>query len=372
MRKLENAARAVAFPDVLETQKPSSTALPYFPADLPTLNDASPVAAAALQTVAFACRVASVRRMARTLAFISCDPVTESTASFTEDVGTFARLPAESKRTAALTWRCVGDGLPMAVQLIAGRTFIETLGEAAGVAKLRAVKEGQVLLVRGAVGKNAEWGAANWQSHRGCDVVVSWFDVLPEAAGHLRPLEPSADVSDAVPAAPRERRADDSQLDDAALQAALAAIEGPFLTLEGVMASSPRVVDDAAGIAAFARAVAESAEAALRLASSETKAVKDAASALPESVAGCWGFDAEWLPSSRLPAHQNLPGGDLWEAPVALLQLATAQHCFLIDLQTLLSDGHNNNGVGPSLFEASLNDALGALLSNPSLLKVCT
>jgi hypothetical protein len=55
---------------------------------------------------------------------------------------------------------------------------------------------------------------------------------------------------------------------------------------------------------------------------------------------------------------------------VALLQLATAQHCFLIDLQTLLSDGHN--GVGPSPFEASLNDALGALLSNPSLLKVCT
>lgn len=365
MRKLENAARA--FPDAQETQRSSPMALPYFPADLQTCENASTRAAVVLQPVAFACRVASVRRMARTLAFISCDPVTESTPPFTEDVGASAGLPADTKRTAALTWRCVSDGLPMAVQLIIGRTFMGALGEEAGVAKLRAVKDGQVLVVRGAVGKNAEWGAANWHSHRGCDVVVSGFDVLPEAAGLLRPPEPTAEVSVAVPAAPtRERRADDSHVDEAALQAALAAFEGSFLTLEDILAPPPRVVDDAAGIAAFARAVAESAAEAA--ASRETQAGEDAASALPGSVAGCWGFDAEWQPSNRLPTHQNQPGGDLWEAPVALLQLATAQHCFLIDLQTLLSDG--NTGGSPLPFEASLNEALGALLSNPSLLKV--
>jgi len=378
MQKLENAPGA--FPDTHDEKLSplSSVNLPYFPADLPIVTgEASPPTA--LQTLSFVCRVASVRRMARTLAFLSVDPVTTggSTSSTEEESSSVGQPTKEDKRSAALTWRCVSDGLPMAVQLIVGRTCMETLGEALGVPKLRSVKEGQVLIVHGTVGKNAEWGAANWRSHRGCDVVVSGFDVLPDiASDSVNSATDIGDVSSPVDDSGAPKSTCDSGSAGATFsdtQESGVSQEVPSLALKDVVTSTPRLIDDAAGVEVLARAIAESAAAAITTASSMnlTNEETEANNTLPELTHGCWGFDAEWQPTSRLPAqpNQNSVGGSTWEAPVALLQLATAQECFLLDLQTLLQGG-NDAAVGRSSIEVQLDEALGALLGNPSLLKV--
>ena len=377
LQMLENAPGAVLRDNTHDVKDPQpSVALPYFPADLPKVTgDANPPTA--LQTLSFVCQVASVRRMARTLAFISVDPVMGgSTSSIEEESSSGGLQTKEEKRSAALTWRCVSDGLPMAVQLIIGRTYMESLGETVGVPKLRTVKEGQALLVHGTVGKNAEWGAANWRSHRGCDVVVSGFDVLPDSMSDLGDTAVPTD-SGTLPVDisgtsnstgdSNSARATDDKIQPGVPRDVLS------LRLDDILPSSSQLIDDAAGVETLARAIAESVAAVSSTASSvicASKGSDENNATLPESMEGCWGIDAEWQPTRRLPVQPNQdPGGSTWEAPVALLQLATAHECFLLDLQTLLC-GDNDAGVGQSPVEAKLDEALGALLNNPSILKV--
>ena len=333
-------------------------ALPYFGVDLPPWSRHGPPQPIAVQRITFVARTTSLRRLAKKLCFASCDPV-----------GSAAPPPADAGAADVpkLTWRNVQDGRPMAVQLIFGKTVVAALGEDAGIAALRGLRPGQTLLVEGVAGSNREWGQRNWQQHRCCDVLVRSFQVMsedPPATASDR-QQPPATASNRSLAPPEAAPLSTTAAEPSDVLSSGGRGEGPFLSLADVYAEGtdfgpdgdeavqPQVVDDADGVAALAAAVATAA--------AEAEGAVGEAEADPAAMAAhCWGFDAEWKPT-------RLSNGG--ESPVALLQLASRRHCFLVDLQTLAAP-HKVPGAALSPTEAALDAALAALLHEQRLIKV--
>lgn len=98
---------------------------------------------------------------------------------------------------------------------------------------------------------------------------------------------------------------------------------------------TPVIVNDSVSVAKLLNAVNENGE-----------------KAVVGSFSTCWGFDCEWEPETGT------------DHPVALLQLATHDSCFIVDVQEVFGRSLESD------VQIELDKALSALFSNPSLLKV--
>ena len=110
-------------------------------------------------------RITGVRQMARRLVFADFAP---------------ANHPLDSNDQ--YPWKSGVDGGDMAVQLIAGKTLCQSLGDVAGPAALRRLKRGQLLLVKGKTNVGNRDSLRNWVEKTSLDVVVFSYQLLEEAS----------------------------------------------------------------------------------------------------------------------------------------------------------------------------------------------
>eukprot|EP00798_Chlamydomonas_sp_ICE-L_P025731 gene25731-11390_t len=193
----------------------------------------------------------------------------------------------------------------VAVQLIIGRTVRERVGIEAAVEVLKGLRVGQLVYITGRMWVNGEKGQRNYEENATIDIVVSDIRVLED---DFR-VDPLIITDSGVPpgSAPRIRLLDKRE----------ALVE-------------------------------------LRQAVREVRAAVKSKSAL---AARCSiGMDCEWQPGPR--------GGA--DYPVSLMQLATASHAFLLDLQTLCRSGMGE-AEGMDETEAEVNSIIRELFMDKSI-----
>ena len=338
----EHLEESLEAADVSSTSGEKQFVLPYFPCDMPDWSMDPEASVIDMQDVSVVVRLGSVRKMARKLVFASCSPGGPRAQQISSQLETDI-VPGAALNP--LTWRCVRDQDPMAVQLIFGKTVVSALGETVGVSALRALKPGQIIYVDGVVGSNKKWGLQNWHTHRCCDVLVRSFSVVQEPPAVQKYLGDP-------PSAANDRLSRSGVGERAAVNLEHKIPEVFFLTLRDIYGLdpgggevvTPLVVNDPQSVELFASTVAS-----LQL-------PKDAS----KKACSSWGFDCEWKPSSA---------SNSGETPVELLQLASKGCVFLVDLGSLL-EPHKEVGSRMSPLEDKLNGALSSLLQNPAILKV--
>lgn len=258
--------------------------------------------------------IASVRRIARQLAF--CD---------------FAPVEAP-------TWRSATTGEAMSVQLIAGQTICKTVGEAA----LRKLKEKDLILIHGHTNMESRDSLQNWKDKRVLDIVLHRYEILREDSQTSNEIKVEKNLERlqqmaAVPVDPQECL----KMYDI-YNSTTEAINGESVD------SSTVLVEDMVSVKEFSRDLA--------------KVLKTPT--LSESAAQLAGIDCEWQPNFLL-RHFRDP------QPVLLLQICLhpLMKTYLFDLQTLLRPMMPESQPMDKL-EKEVSLCLGALFESKKLVKV--
>ena len=225
------------------------------------------------------------KRPTNTFVADSADEVASRAAAASERAPVAAeRLPAGW--VGADTW-----------QLLAGKTLTAELGEAEALERMRRLKPGQLVRVRGRPQLNPREGNGPDIVAHALEIVVSPLEVAGEAALAIEAAEPVAE-GDAVGDTAVAWAADGRPSAAAAAADELPPCECP----------TPTLVDDARGVAAL-------------------EAMVEAAVGTGTVV----GVDAEWRPRR----YELEAVGGAASAPLSLLQLATREGVWVVDVLAL-------------------------------------
>ena len=231
-----------------------------------------------------------------------------------------------------LPWKSGTDGKDMAVQLIAGKTFYELLGDGEEPETMKKFKPNQLVLIEGKTNVGNRVSLGNWIRKRSFDIVV-FKCTLVEEGFSLR-----QEKSQSVPTIKVERHKQVlscAELRRLQLSANLSTTTLPpgvdqnCLTLADIFRSEKAIVmvDDTDSVNEFASCL----EHMLASLPSQPFDDEDDSSAPGLKNIGMIGIDCEWKPSFLMATP--------WEPqPVLLLQISVQplQKVFLLDLQRLL------------------------------------
>jgi 3'-5' exonuclease len=316
------------------------------------------------EIVSFAGRIASVRRMARGLAFCDVWPpdvpiATAAWSSLSKD-DTIDPWP----------WRNPVDTKAMAVQLIAGQTLCRTTGSDEAIRQLQV---GQLLLIRGRTNVGNRDSLRNWITKRSLDVVVQSYQVLTEMPG------PSSSSSSTLPRSMAERQGLDPVAPPPPRRGYTPPAPQPLdpnkcLRLtdlygdhcdsseDGNHVESPVVlVDDMKSVKRFANDLSRL---LLSLKSPKSSQGSPDIDGNGLDTVALVGVDCEWQPSFLLQSPRD-------PQPVLLLQIClhSLKRTYLFDLQTLLRPMMPPTQSMDKL-EREVSSALGALFESKRLIKV--
>ena len=272
--------------------------------------------------------VVRVRRQGRLLAFASVrelgytqpEPESEPAEVGAAPDGGYAAVDVPKRR-------------PPIGQLIAGRMFSTQVGEESAAAVLRQVKAGSVVTVRGRVQRNPR--EADCDEPTTADMVARCLEIRSQ------PSRPPANRAEAKRDGHDGFAAAEATVSKPGLKSKSAALNGfnsgaSLLPTDTLALPTAQCVDDATSLRGFCAAV-------------------DGWCASSATI----GLDCEWRPR-RLDAADGEDGEDsklraAAALPVAVLQLASSEEAFVIDILTLSRTGADGEAM------AALCGAVGAL-----------
>jgi prolyl-tRNA editing enzyme YbaK/EbsC (Cys-tRNA(Pro) deacylase) len=255
------------------------------------------------QSVTIVGRVNGVRRMARRLVFCDLAPPNY--------VGT----GSSKVDSYDLPWKSGTDGMDMAVQLIAGKTFCKQRGELDGPTLLKLIKPGQLVLVEGKTNVGNRESLGHWVEKRSLDIVVWNYQILELEPIRAVPVPPPKVEATFASRAGLRRQ----QLSKQDTEAANVSSNSNYLKLSDILQQPTiTVVDSLDGVASFDQALKSLSSSKLNINGNSS----------PVSMVG---IDCEWKPSFMISSPSE-------PQPVLLLQISlhTLQKVYLLDLQTLL------------------------------------
>ena len=295
-------------------------------------------------------RISGVRRMSQRLCFIDFAPPNYS--------GSGNSMLDQYD----LPWRSAIDGNDMAVQLIAGKTMCQTMGDEEGSTAMKRFKPGQLLIVEGMTNVGNRDSLGNWMNKRSFDVVLINFTILDEVG--FRP-----EKSQPIPIIKLERTK--HALSSTELRRMHISAEIPstlpvgsaqdFLKLSDIFPKEDAIVlvDSIETVSDFTAGLEE----ILQSLPLEPINGDDENSVPGLKNVAMVGIDCEWKPSFM--ASPSEPH------PVLLLQISIQplQKVFLLDLQNLLRPL-----LAPleemNLLEIAVSDSLTKLFLSKQLLKI--
>lgn len=296
-------------------------------------------------------RVGKVRQMAKRLIYCDLLPPTSGEAANPkfQQKGLEPEVSESEEDGDELPWGSGLDGQGMRVQLIAGKSICQRLGNDQGETAIQALKEGQLIMVQAKTNVGNRESLGNWVDNRTLDLVVFNYQVLED--GQVNGDMP---VATGFGAAPVKHRPPSHVV--SAVQSSL-----PTFTLQNCFpkinggGTPVLVVDSMDSLRIFTEDYS-------RLLSSLDDENGDETKSNITSTAMI-GVDCEWRPSVFMP-----PGT---AQPVLVLQLSfhPLQKVFLLDFQTLLrpllSPEEPMNEI-----ETVVSDILGAVFTSKRLMKV--
>jgi prolyl-tRNA editing enzyme YbaK/EbsC (Cys-tRNA(Pro) deacylase) len=299
-------------------------------------------------------RISGVRRMAKRLVFLDLAPATGNHG------------PMD------LPWLSAATGQDMAVQLIAGKTLCDALGDEAGEAALKRFKVGQLVLVQGKTNVGNRTSLGNWVEKKSLDIIIHSHSLLEEVGGSMGAAagvpvqQDTVSVSDFAERILAKKRATRAPANPGMSYMRVNEIYGePDEDKE----SHVKMVDTMEAVNAFGNDVSQ-----LHMFLTTTSTPQQQPSLEnPESgvsditqtgfQAGLVGIDCEWRPSFYAESS-TIP------QPVLLLQVCIhpLKQIYLFDMQALLrplllpSEEMND-------LEAAVSEVLGELFSSKRLIK---
>jgi prolyl-tRNA editing enzyme YbaK/EbsC (Cys-tRNA(Pro) deacylase) len=276
-------------------------------------------------------RISGIRQMARKLAFVDFAPIS-------------GPMPTSQDHP----WRSGVTGDDMAVQLIAGKTICQRLGDEEGSQALKRLKVGQMVLIRGMTNVGSKTSLRHWIVKGSLDIVLFDYQILHEDTRNafLEPLSPV--VKKRPKAGPQSTPRN-----------------MPFLRLhevydkteDGSAESVAMIVDSLDTVQVFAKSVSELIVSLKDV--DEDDDVDDGSLAV-----GLVGMDCEWKPKFLLASRDE-------PQPVLVLQvcLHPLKRVFLFDLQILLRPFLGASEEMHEI-EAAMADAMTELLLSKRLFKV--
>jgi len=308
-------------------------------------------------------RLISVRQIAKKLVFADLAP-----PDYPYGVSSAQEKQEQYKKE--MPWRSGEDSRDMYVQIIVGKTFCEQFGEKDGPERLKLLKPGRLVLIRGAanVDPNQKNGWANtsgnWAQKRSLDVIISSFEILAEpdevddivsthmgTLGQLpwerkRGFERRA-VASMAPERGKWAEKGVECTDDTVLKG-----NAPVLTIpqfNSYLRDSPLEVT-----------VVDCSESMETLADSLSSLLSMKGDLLDLVL----GIDCEWRPTGKYSDNTDAN-------PVALLQISapSLSRAFLVDMHALIrSNLTDKETMTPS--EQILSDAIGSVFRSVSIIKV--
>ena len=297
-------------------------------------------------------RIGKVQQMAKRLAFCDLLPPTSGEAAnpkFQKKGLEPEVSESEEDDLDELPWGSGLDGQGMSVQLIAGKSICQRLGNDRGEIAIKALKEGQLIMVQAKTNVGQRESLGNWVDKRTLDLVVFNYQVLEDAE-----VDSAMSAATGFGAAPVKHRPPSHAV--SAVQSSL-----PTLTLQDcfpkINGERPTVlmVDSMDSLRIFAEDYS-------RLLSSLDDDTDDETKNNITSTAMI-GVDCEWRPGVFMA-----PG---MAQPVLVLQLSfhPLQKVFLLDFQTLLRPLLPTDEPMNEL-ETLVSAILGELFTSKRLMKV--
>ena len=293
-------------------------------------------------------RLSGVRRMAQRLCFLDLAPP--------DYVGS----GNSNKDQYDMPWKSVIDGADMAVQLLAGKTLCQALGDVEGPLALKRFKPGQLVLIQGKTNVGSRNSLENWLTKRSFDIVVFQYTILEE--GSLKQEKPLL-----MPTIRVERHqnifsnADVKTSQGSADKTIVDSLASSYLKLADIFPNEDPIVmvDDMESVNEFASCLQSVLE-SLPIQPFNG----DDESLVPglKNIA-MFGIDCEWKPSFLMATGEP--------KPVLLLQISfqPLQKVFLFDMQTLarplLASSQDMNPL-----ETATSNALTTLFTSYRLLKI--
>ena len=312
-------------------------------------------------------RVGGVRQMAKRLVFCDLLPPT-MTKKNERDKKAYSKNDLVDERWPWRYSNIDGTTSDMSVQLIAGKTLCRTLGNEQGEVAIKALKEGQLILVEAKTNVGNRESLTNWVSKRNFDLVVVEYQILEGAR------QDAGNFDSGTPVYKHKQQPSSSQTNNpSTLQFSL-----PRLTMKDLFTnmtsttdavkeklSEPIIVDDMTSIQAFAKdymGLVEVLTAASTEVSTESE-LEFEQQYRGHPTNGLVGIDCEWRPQTFMEfAHEP--------QPVLLLQISLhpLKRVYIFDLMTLLRPMQPPDEPMNGL-EDALSDILGDFFSSECLLK---
>jgi prolyl-tRNA editing enzyme YbaK/EbsC (Cys-tRNA(Pro) deacylase) len=305
--------------------------------------------------VAVVGRITGVRRMARRLVFCDFGPVSGNHYGPNDH-----------------PWRSPVSGNDMSVQLIAGKTFCQTVGDAAAEAALRQFKVGQIVLVQGTTNVGNRESLGHWIDKQSLDIIVHNYSILEEVgdgpalligtpANNVQ-LPSGTDrsvVSDFAAQVLAKKRANRAP---ANLGISYLRINELYGVPDEERGTHVTMVDSLETVNGFANDLSQLYATLITQHATAADDGSSTDSANDNFQAALVGMDCEWRPSFYAASYEP--------QPVLLLQICIhpLKRIYLFDMQALLrpllSPSEEMNGL-----EAAVSDALGEVFSSERLIK---
>lgn len=332
-------------------------------------------------TVTIVGRIARARRLARRLVFCDLAPPSYPMAP------TLLEQEEEEEFSSFYPWRSVRDGQDMAVQIIAGKTLCQRVGDHRGtVAMSKLTKSvGRLVMMHVQTNMHNRESLQNWLKKKSMDLVAVSFQMLQEEdePDHFGPAsgKPTGASGARIAVGPRmkinpaikDRNGHSSQAIQSESGSGM-----PYLSIDELYGKKDAdvvsaqsvvpyvsVVDSLETIHAFSKHLSEL---LLSLTTNKDPGGKDAHethfASTTDAPVGLVGIDCEWRPSFFSESRTE-------PQPVLLMQvcLHSLKQTFLLDLQTLLRPLCSSSEP-MNLVETAVSETLSDLLQSMRLVKV--
>lgn len=314
--------------------------------------------------------ITSVRQISKRLMFADFAPpdypVDTSLTSYEKQIQHEKDMP----------WRSGEDGKDMYVQIIVGKTFCEQAGESDGSDKLKLLKPGRLVLIRGAANVDPKqkngWdnSSGNWAQKRSLDVIISSFAILAEPNEVQQAVE---DHMGTLGFLPWERKRQYEQRAVAGTQdhkecarngkELMTQISSePFLSLDQFnlhLQDTPLNVN-----------IIDSIESITVMANDVTGLLSqiESASEKPKLLDFLLGVDCEWRPTGVYPGADS---DQSHNHPVALMQISIPSlgQVYLVDTHTILRPNLAQSELMWPIEEV-LSGTISTLFSSMAIIKV--
>jgi hypothetical protein len=357
--KINGAGSSSAIGGITEEQRLAAPK-PFFPVSPPdtaiaevflrtdkkTKNPLKPV------LVSVVGRISGFRRMAKKYAFIDLAP------------------PMDQHGPTDHPWQSADSGQDMAVQLIAGETLFQTIGEVAGEEALKRFKVGQLILIEGKTNVGTRTSLGNWVDKKNLDIVLHSYSILEEVGSSMSDSAAGAPVRQDAVSVP------DSAAHILEKKRATRAPANPGMSYMRVSdiygepdEDKVKMVDTMEAVHSFGNDVSQLHMFLTTTANTQQQqSLENPDSSVSDIIqtgfkAGLVGIDCEWRPSFYAESS-TIP------QPVLLLQVCIhpLKQIYLFDMQALLrplllpSEEMND-------LEAAVSEVLGELFSSKRLIK---